>query len=243
MIHKEDIYAAFGKTVPEEIQTDDAVDPFVDGEEINNSHSGLDPESSNSYLDAESSSAWLESPIPEPYVYTAEPYVYEEVNADGAPVQDYRHYGFLRTTIIIAIIVLGFALSVEQQNIIHLTLQSIVLYPWYPLVIIALSLWLLWYKSWIGKAVGGLIVLLVVAATSYFELYDSLAINDPVQTSRSQSVRFSGSNDMTIQIDDIVTNLAVSKGNKSVVDITQSGEAFEHIMHPPPHQKAQGDGT
>ncbi len=53
MIHKEDIYAAFGKTMPEETQVDDSsVDPFVDIEEINNSHAELDSASIDTLLDS-----------------------------------------------------------------------------------------------------------------------------------------------------------------------------------------------
>jgi hypothetical protein len=211
MIHKEDIYAAFGKTVPEETPIEEVVaDPFIDSEN----------------MDAESLTALIE---PEPLLESidatpiSQPYVYED-EATDLPVQDYRHYGFLRTTIIIAIIVLGFTLSAEQQNIIHLTLQHIVLYPRYPLIIIALSLGLLWYKSWIGKAVGGLIILLVVAAMSYFELYDSLAINDPVQTSRSQSLRISEASTINLYIHDTVSTMSVGKWNSNVIDATQSGE-------------------
>ncbi len=201
MIHKEDIYAAFGKTMPEEVQTDDSsVDPFVDVEDIDTN----DTASETQAIDAE---PLLESIDETP---ASQPYIYEDKDTD-MPVQDYRHYGFLRTTIILAIIVLGFTLSAEQQNIIHLTVQGIVLYPWYPLIIIALSLGLLWYKSWIGKAVGGLIILLVVATTSYFELYDSLSINSPVQTSRSQSLRLAESNTTHLYIDDVVSTMTVSK--------------------------------
>lgn len=214
MIHKEDIYAAFGKTMPEEVQTDDSsVDPFVDVEDIDTN----DTASETQAIDAE---PLLESIDETP---ASQPYIYEDKDTD-MPVQDYRHYGFLRTTIILAIIVLGFTLSAEQQNIIHLTVQGIVLYPWYPLIIIALSLGLLWYKSWIGKAVGGLIILLVVATTSYFELYDSLSINSPVQTSRSQSLRLAESNTTHLYIDDVVSTMTVSKWNNNIIDATQSGE-------------------
>lgn len=120
MINKADIYAAFGKTVPQETPVEEAiVDPFVD-------------DTKEEYTDE---SEVYTTPTEEAS-QTTEPYIYEEISEDMLPTQDYRHYGFLRTTIVLAIIVLAFALSAEQQNIIHLMFQNIVLYPWYPLVII-----------------------------------------------------------------------------------------------------------
>ena len=188
MINKAAIYAYFGKEVPHD--EEDIVSPesvFVDTETT--------PEPDH-HLTNGSSLAEQKNTVHD---------IHE------VPQQDYRHYGFLRTTIVLAIIVFAFALSAEQQDMIHLTIQNIILYPRYPIIIIVFALGLLWYKSRIGKAMGGLIILVVVAISSYFELYDSLSINEPLQTSRSQSMRLTGTDTTAIQIHDIISDLDISK--------------------------------
>lgn len=186
MINKAAIYAYFGKEIPQDDE-EDIISPdpvFVDHEEI------AEP-------------VYEDDNVAPP---SAQPIIHPET-----PQKDYRHYGFLRTTIVLAVIVLAFALSAEQQDMLHLTIQNIVLYPWYPIVIIIGALGLLWYKSWIGKAMGGVIILVVVAISSYFELYDSLSINEPLQTSRAQSMRLSGTNMIPLQINDIISDISIDR--------------------------------
>lgn len=91
MIHKSDIYTAFGKKIPTD---NNIVDPFIDTEL-------QDSDDSISIQITEE----LSEPIRTDDVTNDA--VGEKKNNITAPSsQDYRHYGFLRTAIVLAIIVL-----------------------------------------------------------------------------------------------------------------------------------------